>query len=124
MHEIILGGEPLAEAEDELTRNLEPVEKYEVTEEEIEEEEDDSMFNEVCMILAQQLHLDAADISLDSRIKDDLGADSLDVLQLLMTIEEEKGIVIPDEALAAFSTVGDVVGFLEQQDASQPDPFE
>ena len=124
MHEIILGGEPLAEAEDELTRNLEPVEKYEVTEEEIEEEEDDSMFNEVCMILAQQLHLDAADIRLDSRIKDDLGADSLDILQLLMTIEEEKGIVIPDEALAAFSTVGDVVGFLEQQDASQPDPFE
>ena len=124
MHEIILGGEPLAEAEDELTRNLEPVEKYEVTEEEIEEEEDDSMFNEVCMILAQQLHLDAADISPDSRIKDDLGADSLDILQLLMTIEEEKGIVIPDEALAAFSTVGDVVGFLEQQDANQPDPFE
>ena len=88
------------------------------------EKENDTMFDEVCAILAQQLHLDSADIRLESRIKDDLGADSLDVLQLLMTIEEEKGIVIPDEALANFSTVEDVVTFLESRDTTRQDAFE
>nr|MCR4910621.1 acyl carrier protein [Bacteroidales bacterium] len=44
-----------------------------------------------------------------------LGADSLDVLQLLMKIEDEYGIVVPDETLAGFKTVGDVVAFLEKQ---------
>ena len=44
---------------------------------------------------------------------EDLGADSLDVLQILMTIEEEHGIVIPDEALAEFRTVNDIVNYVE-----------
>ncbi len=73
------------------------------------------MFEEVCTILADQLNVAAEDIRMDSRIKDDLGADSLDILQLLMTIEEEKGVTIPDEELAAFSTVGDIVNYLEKQ---------
>jgi len=88
------------------------------------EKENDTMFDEVCAILSQQLHVPVGSITPESRIKDDLGADSLDVLQLLMTIEEEKGIVIPDEALAAFSTVADVVAFLEQQDTTRQDAFE
>ena len=73
------------------------------------------MFEEVKAILVKQLKLEAkADkITPDSRIKEDLGADSLDLLQLLMTIEEENGIIIPDEKLAAFKTVGDVVAYLE-----------
>ena len=45
---------------------------------------------------------------------EDLGADSLDVLQMLMTIEEEHGITIPDEELATFETVGDILAFLEK----------
>ena len=73
------------------------------------------MFEEVCNILADQLNVAAEDIRMDSRIKDDLGADSLDILQLLMTIEEEKGVTIPDEELASFSTVGDIVNYLEKQ---------
>lgn len=73
------------------------------------------MFEEVCNILADQLNVSAGDIRMDSRIKDDLGADSLDILQLLMTIEEEKGVTIPDEELATFSTVGDIVNYLEKQ---------
>ena len=71
------------------------------------------MFEDVAAILAEQLHLEPGEVKMDSKIKDDLGADSLDVLQLLMTIEEEKGITIPDEALASFTTVGDVVNYLE-----------
>ena len=54
------------------------------------------------------------DITADSRIKEDLGADSLDVMQLLMTIEETYGIMIPDEELAEFRTVGDIVRYLEK----------
>ena len=73
------------------------------------------MFEDVCKILSKQLNVAPADITLSSKIKDDLGADSLDILQLLMTIEDEKGITIPDEELAAFTTVGDVGAYLEKQ---------
>ncbi|MBO4979108.1 MAG: acyl carrier protein [Clostridia bacterium] len=73
------------------------------------------MFETVKALLAKQLRIPADQITLDSKIKDDLGADSISVLQLLMTIEEEHGIVIPDEELAAFNTVGDVVTYLDGQ---------
>ena len=71
------------------------------------------MFEKVQAILAKQLRIDAAAVKPESRIKNDLGADSLDILQLLMTIEEEYGVTIPDEQLASFETVEDVVKFLE-----------
>ena len=48
----------------------------------------------------------------------DLGADSLDILQLLMRIEDQYGIVIPDLALAKFETVADVVAYLEKQESN------
>ena len=72
------------------------------------------MFEKVKKILEKQLRLKAGvEVTLDSRIKEDLGADSLDVLQLLMAIEDEYGVEVPDEKLAEFSTVGDVVAYLE-----------
>ena len=73
------------------------------------------MFEDVKKILIDQLHLDSVEVTPDSLIKDDLGADSLDILQLLMTIEEEHGIVIPDEELATFEKVSDIVSYLESQ---------
>lgn len=73
------------------------------------------MFETVKKLLAKQLRIDESKITLESGIQSDLGADSLDILQLLMTIEEEHGIVIPDEAFATFKTVGDVVNYLESQ---------
>lgn len=72
------------------------------------------MFEKVQTILARQLRLDPAKITPVSLIKKDLGADSLDILQLLMRIEDQYGIVIPDQALAKFETVGDVVSYLEE----------
>lgn len=72
------------------------------------------MFEQLKVILDEQLHLNGMEITLDSRIKEDLGADSLDVLQMLMTIEEEHGITIPDEELATFEKVGDIVDYLEK----------
>lgn len=72
------------------------------------------MFEEVQKILAKQLRIaDPTTITMESKIKKDLGADSLDILQLLMRIEDEYGKVIPDEELATFDTVGDVVRFLD-----------
>lgn len=72
------------------------------------------MFDEVQKILAKQLRIaDASTITLESKIKKDLGADSLDILQLLMRIEDDYGIVIPDESLVHFNTVGDVVRYLD-----------
>ena len=73
------------------------------------------MFEELVNILCEQLPLNPEDIRPDSRIKEDLGADSLDVLQLLMALEEEKGITIPDEVLPTLKTVGDIVAYMESQ---------
>ena len=64
-------------------------------------------------ILAKQLKVDVNTIDEDTNIVDDLGADSLDVVEMLMTIEEEYGVVVPDEAVASFSTVGDVARYVE-----------
>ena len=73
------------------------------------------MFEELVSILCEQLPVKHEDVTLDSRIKEDLGADSLDVLQLLMALEEEKGIVIPDDVLPTLKTVGDIVAYMESQ---------
>lgn len=73
------------------------------------------MFPEVQRILAKQLRKDPQTVTPESRIKDDLGADSLDILQLLMKIEDDYGIVIPDEELAGFERVSDVVSFLDSR---------
>lgn len=77
------------------------------------------MFEKVQAILAKQLRRDPTTITPESKIKRDLGADSIDILQLLMKVEDQYGIVIPDKALATFETVGDVVNFLENQDTDQ-----
>lgn len=72
------------------------------------------MYEEVKKILAKQLRIaDADSIKPESKIKKDLGADSLDILQLLMKIEDDYGIMIPDEELVGFDTVADVVKYLE-----------
>ena len=64
--------------------------------------------------MIEQLHVTNKEITEQTRIKEDLGADSLDILQLLMTLEEQRGVTIPDEALATFETVGDIVEYIEK----------
>ncbi len=70
------------------------------------------MFEKIKKILAKQLNVEESGITESSKIKEDLGADSLDILELLMTLEEEEGLTIPDEKLATFVTVGDIVEYL------------
>ena len=71
------------------------------------------MFEKVRKLIALQLKVSEDKITMESKIKDDLGADSVDILQLLMTLEDEHGIKIPDEKLVRFNTVGDIVEYLE-----------
>ena len=71
------------------------------------------MYEEVKTILARQLRIAPERVTLDAQIKKDLGADSVDILQLLMRLEDDYGVVIPDQELAKFETVNDVVTFLD-----------
>lgn len=73
------------------------------------------MYEAVKALLAKQLRISEDKITPEASIMKDLGADSLDILQLLMSIEEDYGIVIPDEELASFGTVGDIVAYLESR---------
>ena len=71
------------------------------------------MYEEVKTILARQLRIAPERVTLEAQIKKDLGADSVDILQLLMRLEDDYGITIPDQELAKFETVSDVVNFLD-----------
>ena len=64
-------------------------------------------------IIAEQLNTDAAAITEESSFKDDLGADSLDLFEMVMMFEEEFGQEIPSEDLEKLTTIGAVVEYLE-----------
>ena len=66
-------------------------------------------------ILAAQLDIDEDKISLRTSIADDLGADSLDVVELMMSIEEEFGVTIDEEDVRTFKTVGDVANYIDDK---------
>ena len=71
------------------------------------------MFEKVAEIVADQLGIDIADIKSESNLTDDLKADSIDIVALIMDLETEYGIEISDEELLTLKTVGDVVTFIE-----------
>ena len=71
------------------------------------------IYDKVCEILSYQLGIDEDKISANSDIFEDLGADSLDVVTLLMSLEDEFGLAIDDDKAQEFHTVGDVVSFIE-----------
>lgn len=71
------------------------------------------VFDKVKELIADQLDADADSIVASANIQDDLGADSLDVVDLVMSLEEEFDMEIPDEAVANIKTVGDIVKYIE-----------
>ncbi len=75
-----------------------------------------SIFEKLQEMIADQLEIDAEDITYDSNILDDLGADSLDVVDLVMSIEDEFGIEVPDEALENIRTIEDMVKYIEDNE--------
>ena len=72
------------------------------------------IFEKVVSELAQQFELDPESITMDTNLVDDLGADSLDVVELIMSLEDEFGIAISDEDAAQLYTVGRIVDYLEK----------
>ncbi len=71
------------------------------------------VFEKIRAILAEQLDIDENDITMESNIAEDLGADSLDVVDLIMSIEDEFEIEVPDDQVENIKTVGDVVNYIE-----------
>ena len=74
------------------------------------------MFERVAVIISEQLGISVDKITKNSQIVDELGADSLDVVELIMAFSDEFGVDIPDELAQSMSTVGDIVEYLEQNE--------
>lgn len=75
-----------------------------------------SVFERLQKIIAEQLEIDEDDIRPDSDIIDDLGADSLDIVDLVMSIEDEFHVEIPDETVEEMRTVDDAVRYIEDHE--------
>lgn len=71
------------------------------------------VFDKIREIIVEQLDVDEDKVTNDASITEDLGADSLDVVDLVMSIEESFDIEIPDEEVENIKTVGDIVKFIE-----------
>ena len=74
-----------------------------------------STFDKVKEIVVEQLGVEAADVAIDSTFIDDLAADSLDIVELIMAFEEEFGIEIPDEVAEKINTVKEAVTYIEKE---------
>jgi acyl carrier protein len=81
----------------------------------ISKEENKMVFDKIKSIIVEQLDADEAAVTMDANIQDDLGADSLDVVDLVMSIEESFDIEIPDEDVENIKTVGDIVKYIENK---------
>lgn len=73
------------------------------------------MFEKIKEIIVDELGVDAGDVTPTSSLSEDLGADSLDAVELIMAIEEEFDIEIPDEVAGGMKTVQDIISFIEKQ---------
>lgn len=71
------------------------------------------VFDKVREIIVEQLDVEEDKVVAGANIQDDLGADSLDVVDLVMNLEEEFDVEIPDEAVEGIKTVGDIVKYIE-----------
>ena len=71
------------------------------------------MLEKMKEIIAEQLNCDAESITLETSFKEDLGADSLDLFELVMALEDEYSVEIPSEELQDLSTVGAVIDYLK-----------
>lgn len=72
------------------------------------------MFEKICEVIADTLSCEIADIKPETTLRDDLGADSLDAVELNMALEETFGVKISDEELAGLSTVADIMACIEK----------
>jgi acyl carrier protein len=71
------------------------------------------MFEKVQELIADKLSVNIDEVTLEASFMDDLNADSLDIVELIMALEDELEMEIPDEDVENFKTVGDVVNYLK-----------
>lgn len=72
------------------------------------------VFEKVAEIIAKELDKDVTSITLETRLVEDLGADSLDAVEIMFSLEEEYGMEIDDESAQAIKTVGDLVNYITE----------
>lgn len=72
------------------------------------------VFEKVREILMEQLDVEESVVTMEAAILEDLGADSLDIVDLVMSLEDEFDMEIPDEEIETIKTVGDIVHFIEE----------
>ena len=77
----------------------------------------EAILEKVRSIVAEQLSVDAGEVKPESNFQNDLGADSLDTVELVMALEEAFDIEIPDDAAEGITTVGDAVKYIEDKQA-------
>ena len=74
--------------------------------------EHDEVVEKVKAVIVEQLNVEEDDVTEEASFVDDLGADSLDIVELVMALEEEFGISIPDEDAESIKTVGDAISYI------------
>ena len=75
------------------------------------------MYNKFVDLLVEELQIDPADITMDAELSNDPGINSIELADLVMICEDKFGITIDDDDIRKFTTVGDVVAYLETLDA-------
>ena len=73
------------------------------------------IFDKIKDIIVEQLQVDEAEVTMDTNLMKDLSADSLDAVEIIMAIEDEYGIEIPDEDAEKFQSVADIVKYVEER---------
>ncbi len=71
------------------------------------------IFEKIREVLCSELDIEESKVTMDANIADDLGADSLDVVDIVMSLEDEFDIEVPDEDIETVKTVGDLVKYIE-----------
>ncbi len=76
------------------------------------EKKQQNLTEEICTAIAKQLRQPVAEVTVDKKLKEDLNADSLDLVELMMNLEEKYHITIADDDLVKMQTIGDVVAYI------------
>lgn len=77
------------------------------------------VFDKIKDLIVDQLGVEEEAVTAEANIQDDLGADSLDIVDLIQTIEDEYDLSIPDEAVEEIKTVGDIVSYIEKNSEAE-----
>lgn len=75
----------------------------------------EEIFDKLKKLVVDQLGVEEDEVTMEATMQDDLGADSLDLVDLVMSVEEEFGVKVADEDLENIKTVGDIVNYIEER---------